>query len=1004
MLDPNRLCLGCMNELEEENKICKICGWNNETDENKPHQLQPGTILQGKYLVGKVLGEGGFGITYLGWNILLQEKVAIKEFYPHGFVGRDTTVGTTVMSYVGQEEFTEKQRDAFVKESRTMSDLRKIEGIVEMKDIFTENQTVYIVMEYIEGKNLKEYVNENGTLSMDKAIELLSPVMNALEKVHASGLIHRDISPDNIMISPDGRVTLLDFGAARQISADGGHSLTINLKHGYAPFEQYQTHGEQGPWTDIYALCATIYRIITGKLPQSSTDRLLEDNLERPSLMGVDITPEQEEVLFKGLAVRISERHLNIFELRDDFEKASEKQVEKPKEEEKKPEKKKKEKTKAKEKPVPAVSEKVKEKVPEEKVPEEKPAAKKGKSKVKKVFITIAAVLASLIIILAATVGIVYNVAMTKFSEMELSEEYEGFNEIMTDFIGKDYVSIIFNVIRGEKNLFKTVEKIYYINQNYNNEDYKTYLYVEDFADYNVKIAKEIKEELYGYYKGTGSYGENAFWKLTNANVLTIIGEGSILGPSSEQKWLELVNGQKELRIYVEEGITEIGDYVFSGIIVDNIAVYLPRSLDILSPIAFVGSNEIQIDERFIEKFEIESPVQGSAVSVREAKIGDIITFGSYEQDNNLKNGAEPIEWQVLDIQDGKALVISKYGLDCKPYNDSKTNVTWKTCSLRKWLNEDFVDNAFGNAEKNTILTAKVSNTDNPKYGTKGGKDTEDKVFILSIDETKEYFSSNEERKCEPSAYTKEQGVRDGSSGNCWWWLRSPGYYKHSAAIVNYDGDVREIGGNVHDGIFAVRPAMWIDLSAFEQEPEVTVFPENISKGNVISFGSYEQDNNLGNGAEPIEWQVLDVKDEKIMLVSKFVLDATRCEGGSKGYGLAILPWLNNTFYSSAFTENEKKGIVVVETDYNYNNFGISGQGTIAEKVRVMTYQEFTKSYKTAAKTEYVKNNYSFAGYDTVPYYLIGSVARGNNIGLAKKMGDYIGIRPVIWVDTSVFE
>ena len=320
MLDPNRLCLGCMNELEEENKICKICGWNSEADENSPHQLKCGTVLQGKYLVGKVLGEGGFGITYLGFNLLLQEKVAIKEFYPHGFVGRDTTVNSTVMSYVGQESFTEKSKDGFIREAKTMQSLNKVEGIVEMKDVFAENNTVYIVMEYVEGKTLKEYVKENGNkLHMSTVLELLEPVMDALEQIHAHNLIHRDISPDNIMVSSDGRVTLLDLGAARQISADGGHSLTVNVKHGYAPMEQYQTHGEQGPWTDIYALCATIYRLITGKVPPNAADRAFEDNIKKPSVLGADISEEQERVLLKGLSVRSSERYLNVFELRDAF-------------------------------------------------------------------------------------------------------------------------------------------------------------------------------------------------------------------------------------------------------------------------------------------------------------------------------------------------------------------------------------------------------------------------------------------------------------------------------------------------------------------------------------------------------------------------------------------------------------------------------------------------------------------------------------------------------------
>ncbi|MBE6900199.1 MAG: serine/threonine protein kinase [Ruminococcaceae bacterium] len=320
MIDPNKLCLGCMNELEEENKTCKICGWNNEADENNSHQLKCGTVLQGKYLVGKVLGEGGFGITYLGWNLFAEDKIAIKEFYPHGFVGRDSTIKSTVLPYVGHESTAEKAKESFVKEAKTLFNLNSIQGVVEVKDIFSENQTVYIVMSFIEGETLKEYAKENGNkLSMSKVLELLAPVMYALEQVHAQGLIHRDISPDNIMIGSDGKVTLVDFGAARQISEDGGHSLTVNLKHGYAPVEQYQTHGKQGPWTDVYALCATIYRLITGKIPVSAVDRIVEDTLTLPRVLSADITEEQEKILMKGLSPNIQDRYLNVSELREAF-------------------------------------------------------------------------------------------------------------------------------------------------------------------------------------------------------------------------------------------------------------------------------------------------------------------------------------------------------------------------------------------------------------------------------------------------------------------------------------------------------------------------------------------------------------------------------------------------------------------------------------------------------------------------------------------------------------
>lgn len=316
MFDPNRICLGCMEELKNGDAVCPKCGWNNAVNNNVSHQLLAGSVLMGKYLVGRVLGEGGFGITYIGWDLILDRKVAIKEFYPQGIVNRELTHHSTVVSCIGKEEFIEKEKEGFIKEAKTMAKLGNIPGIVTMHDVFAQNGTVYIVMDYVEGKTLKAYVKENGNrLSAQTAISLLEPIFGALQKIHEKGLIHRDISPDNIMLRPDGTAVLLDFGAARQMSVAGERSLTVNLKHGYAPMEQYQTRGVQGPWTDVYALSATIYRLITGRVPPSAADRIIEDDLPLPSTLGSDILPRQEEALMKGLAIRTADRTLNISEL-----------------------------------------------------------------------------------------------------------------------------------------------------------------------------------------------------------------------------------------------------------------------------------------------------------------------------------------------------------------------------------------------------------------------------------------------------------------------------------------------------------------------------------------------------------------------------------------------------------------------------------------------------------------------------------------------------------------
>ena len=205
-------------------------------------------------------------------------------------------------------------------------------------------------------------------------------------------------------------------------------------------------------------------------------------------------------------------------------------------------------------------------------------------------------------------------------------------------------------------------------------------------------------------------------------------------------------------------------------------------------------------------------------IPVISVSVGQTITFGSYEQDNNTSNGKEAIEWIVLDIQDGKALVISKYALDCKKYNETYTDVTWETCTLRTWLNNDFLNSAFSESEKSKIPTVPVSADANPSYSTNPGNATQDQIFLLSITEANKYFDSNSERECQPTAYAKAQGVWTSSSGtyagNCWWWLRSPGNLQTYAAVVRYDGYVRDYGNGVYGSDDAVRPALWIDLES----------------------------------------------------------------------------------------------------------------------------------------------------------------------------------------------
>ena len=306
-----KFCAHCMSSTSED--ICSVCGKNINEYQAAPHHLQPGTILGGKYLVGAVLGEGGFGITYIGREINLDIKVAIKEYFPSGVVNRNNTSSTEISAHVGDAQtFFEKGKSSFLGEARTLAKFSNEPSIVSVRDFFSENNTAYIVMEYLEGIDLKDYIKQHGKLSFEQTVTMLTPIMKALSKIHSQGLIHRDISPANIMILNDGTVKLLDFGAAREVGGADEKSLSILLKPGFAPEEQYRTKGHQGPWTDVYALSATMYKMMTGLTPIDAMNRVFSDDIRKITELNPSVTPEQEAIIFKGMAVQQANRYQTI--------------------------------------------------------------------------------------------------------------------------------------------------------------------------------------------------------------------------------------------------------------------------------------------------------------------------------------------------------------------------------------------------------------------------------------------------------------------------------------------------------------------------------------------------------------------------------------------------------------------------------------------------------------------------------------------------------------------
>lgn len=301
-------CPGCMAEKEGKSP-CPYCGWIEGTLPDSPQHLVPGTILQGKYLVGRVLGQGGFGITYLGWDLQLDMKLAIKEYMPRDIASRNSGEAEVTFFTGNVKTHFVNGMNKFLEEAKILAKYNNQPGIVSVRDFFKENGTAYLVMYYLEGIDLKKYLEQfGGTLPYEQGLAIMVPVMEALATVHKDGILHRDISPDNIYITMQGEVKLLDFGAARHAVSDSNKSLSVILKPGYAPEEQYRSKGNQGPWTDIYGLAATFYRMLTGKVPPESLDRLDEETLTPPSRLGITIPPHAESALLKALSIRAQDR------------------------------------------------------------------------------------------------------------------------------------------------------------------------------------------------------------------------------------------------------------------------------------------------------------------------------------------------------------------------------------------------------------------------------------------------------------------------------------------------------------------------------------------------------------------------------------------------------------------------------------------------------------------------------------------------------------------------
>ena len=644
--------------------------------------LRKGTRLIGRYTVEGVLGQGGFGITYLGMDELHKKKVAIKEFFPQGIVTRNIEYEDTVtVTLVGEKENYDKGKERFLKEAQTMAMFSKDKGIVKALDFFEINNTAYIVMEYLEGVTLKQYLRENERIDAEDLVELLVPLIEALDEIHSQGLIHRDISPDNIMVLPDGRIKLMDFGAARDYTEFGEKSLSIVLKPGYAPPEQYQTHGVQGPWTDIYALCATMYKCITGENPPDAIDRLVDDHLKKISAFGIPVLPQIEEAIIKGMSVAAKDRYQNVGDFCEDL-----------------------------------------------------------------------------------------------YGGYEENSEPEAEESQADPVVAEANVETKMDMLAEETPQSK-------------------YPTTEAVQEKEKLISKELSENA----------GLTSEENVAKAGIETDKNDaGNKVPEQSPEKEKVSITPEKE-------GIPDNrGKEETKKIKKKN--DYFPIIIGILILLGIAGAfayNKSMSKNGTTAKVESSSQKKDKNP---EYKVGETIEFGNYPQD---KDGTEkPIEWIVMKNEGNQVLLLSKYVLDAKSYNEELEAVTWETSDIRQWLNNEFYTTAFNKSEKAKIQTSLIKNEYNSEHGTSGGNDTEDKVFLLSEKEAETLFSNDDERIAKATGYAEKSGAYVNEKKEAVWWLRSPGDDSNVAAEVDCGGCIYEYGCYVDRSIDGVRPALHLNLQS----------------------------------------------------------------------------------------------------------------------------------------------------------------------------------------------
>lgn len=990
----------------------------------------------GRYEIEREIGHGGMAVVYRAHDPQLDRVVAVKLIRKGAF----------------PPEQLAPIMERFKREAKALARLNH-PNIVKVLDYGEHEGAPYLVMEYIEGATLKDVKKP---LRVETAVQLIRPIAEALDYVHSQGLLHRDVKPSNIMITKDERVILTDFGIAKWLEDDTdqatltGTGIGIGTPEYMAP-EQARGLSVDGR-TDAYSLTVVFFELITGEKPyrgDTAIDILVKQASE-PIPDPREFVPELNEsvkrFLDRAMAKKPDGRYPAMKDYLRDLDGLRLQSMTT---------------STLKAKPSQMLSENTEiQAVPKSgtttdssvrfartdirKVREAAEAAEGSQPKqpsgknpnFRMWLVPVLGILA----IFAVWFGIQRQAGTPPINPTVTAAEIEPSEpqpqtSIPTIVTETDVPTL---PVQAVENVNETLTALKTespadkmaatattkANANATPQVTLSDQQIIETATRQTTTAEEKKAVVYGTLTMLDQ-------RLTETEIASRGSDQSLSTPvpterpdttatqaaqttriAQERTSTAAKQNLEETAIAIHQKETELAVIVAEMTLTANAALIQRAAAE--TEQADIAAAQIPMAATVTETAaQQEIPATITAAPTVYApyanlKAGDIIEFGRYEQDNNLSNGTEAIEWLVLDVSNGIAMLTSVYGLDTKPFNNRYVWTTWEGSWLRQWLNSEFFESAFDSAERKLISVKTLVNDKNDSYGTSGGNPTNDSVYLLSTNEAKKYLKNG---SVEVTEYAKTNGASADSNGFGQWWLRSPGFDGARFTVGTTDGSYDLYGNVLNQTNTVIRPVINLNMD-YKRLNAKTDNLSQIHVGDDVILGQYEQDNNLANGEEPILWQVLDVLNDSAILISHSILDSKRYnnEWAFVSWDTCSLrKWLNSEFYESAFDPDEQSIIEqsVLSTGNN-PTYGTYGGAETEDKVYVLSAKE-TESYvdtnyfSTAAEaTKYAIAQGFIASwwqrspgrsgrYVTTPDYWEREVSR-----------DGLGVRPVIKIRTDL--